>query len=237
MGRSLTSKQKYPAESKAAQLHEGKFIKLKTKVSPRTYGQEFYLNCLSESPITLASGPAGSGKTWLATYFAVSSLLDNEVQKIVVTKPILEAGEEELGFLPGDVSDKVAPHFQSIIDCFEDHLGPTMFKTLFEREKIVFLPVAFCRGRDIKNAFILIDEAQNLTRKGIKLMMTRIGDGSKMAINGDADQIDLPNEKDSGLAWAVEKLRGKDPQISVVQLTDADIQRHPLISVILTNLR
>lgn len=239
MGRklALAHKQKYPQDSKAGTLHEGKFINLRTKVEPRTYGQEFYLNTLAECAITIATGPAGTGKTWLVAHYALSRLLNNEVEKIVVTKPILEAGEEELGYLPGEVSDKVGPHFQSVLECFEDHLGPTMTKALLDREKIVFLPVAFCRGRDLKNSFILIDEAQNLTRKGIKLMMTRISDGSQMAINGDADQIDLKDERDSGLDWAIQSLRGKDPQIGVVQMTDADIQRHPLIRTILRNLR
>lgn len=239
MGRrlALAQKQKYPAESKAAHLHEGKFIKLRTTAEPRTYGQEFYLACLAESQITIATGPAGTGKTWLATHYALQRLLNNEVEKIVVTKPILEAGEEELGFLPGEVADKVLPHFQSVLDCFEDHLGPTMTKSLLDRQKITFLPVAFCRGRDLKHSFILIDEAQNLTRKGIKLMLTRISEGSQMAINGDADQIDLKDEKDSGLAWAIECLRGKDAQIGVAQMSDSDIQRHQLIRTILRNLR
>lgn len=233
----FNQKQKYPAESKSAQLHEGKFIKVRNKVTPRTFGQEFYLNCLNECQITLATGPAGTGKTWLVTHFALTKLLDNEVEKIIVTKPIMEAGEEKLGMLPGEVDDKIAPHFRSILDCFEDHLGPTMVKNLIEREKIVFLPVAYCRGRDLKNAFILIDEAQNLTRKGIKLMMTRIGEGSQMAINGDADQIDLPNQKDSGLDWAIQALKGKDANIGVVEMSESDIQRHPLIGVILKALQ
>lgn len=239
MGRrlALAQKQKYSADSKSAQLHEGKFITLRSKITPRTYGQEFYWNCLQECQITLATGPAGTGKTWLVTGFALQKLLNNEVERIVVTKPILEAGEEEIGFLPGEVADKVGPHFQSVLECFEDHLGPTMTKALLDREKIVFLPVAYCRGRDLKNSFILIDEAQNLTRKGLKLMMTRISEGSQMAINGDDDQIDLKNESDSGLSWAVERIRGRDPQIGVVQMTESDIQRHPLIRTILQALR
>lgn len=239
MGRklALAQKQKYPQASKASQMHDGKLIKLRTKVEPRTYGQEFYMNTLDECDITLATGPAGCGKTWLVTHKALSMLLDNRVEKIVITKPILEAGGEELGFLPGEVSDKVGPHFQSILDCIEDHVGPTMAKSLLDNEKIQFLPVAFCRGRDIKNAFILIDEAQNLTRKGMKLMMTRISEGSKMAINGDADQIDLPNAADSGLAWAVSALRGKAAEIGIVEFSDSDIQRHPLISLIVKALR
>lgn len=239
MGRklALVHKQKYPAESKAAQLHEGRTIKLRARVQPRTFGQEFYLNCLQECTITLATGPAGTGKSWMATNYALQLLLDNKVERIVVTKPIMEAGEESIGYLPGELDQKVLPHFQSVLDCFTDHIGETMCKSLLERGKIMFLPVAYCRGRDLKNAFILIDESQNLTRKGMKLMMTRISEGSIMAINGDDDQCDLPRPSDSGLAWAVECLRGKDPEIGIVQMTDADIQRHPLIRTILTNLR
>lgn len=238
MGRklALASKQRYPQDSKAATLHEGKFITLKSRIEPRTYGQEFYLSCLNECTVTIATGPAGTGKTWLVTHHALTQLLNNKVERIVVTKPILEAGGEKLGALPGEVPDKVGPHFQSILDCFEDHLGPTMTKTLLERGKIVFLPVAYCRGRDLKNAFILIDEAQNLTRKGLKLMMTRISEGSQMAINGDADQVDLPRASDSGLDWAINALRGRDPQIGIVQMSESDIQRHPLIRVMLQAL-
>jgi phosphate starvation-inducible PhoH-like protein len=239
MGRklALAHKQKYPADSKAVQLHEGRFIKVRTKVEPRSYGQEFYMNCLNECNVTLATGPAGCGKTWLVTHFALTKLLNNEVQKIVVTKPILEAAGESLGYLPGSQEEKILPHFLSILDCIEDHLGPTMTKQLLEREKIVFLPVAYARGRDIKNAFILIDEAQNLTRSGIKTMMSRMSENSFMALNGDSDQCDLKNPKDSGLDWAVNCLRGKDPQIGVVEMNDEDIQRHPLLKTILRNLR
>ncbi len=239
MGRklALVHKQKYVAESKAATLQDGRTIKLRSRVQPRTFGQEFYLNCLQECTITLATGPAGTGKSWMATNYALQLLLENKVERIVVTKPIMEAGGESIGFLPGMLDEKVLPHFQSVLDCFEDHIGVTMTKSLLEREKIVFLPVAFARGRDIRNAFILIDEAQNLTRKGIRLMMSRISEGSVMAINGDDDQCDLPNPEDSGLQWAVDRLRGKEAEIGIAQMSDNDIQRHPLIKSILTNLR
>ena len=235
--KSIRSKQRYPDDSKAGQLHEGKQISLKTKITPKTYGQEFYMNTLAECTITLATGPAGCGKTWMATHYALSQLLSNKVQTLVVTKPILEAGEEEIGFLPGELEDKVAPHFQSVLDCIEDHIGPTYAKKLLDQGKIKFLPIAYCRGRDIKNSFILIDEAQNATKKGLKLLMTRLSEGSMMAINGDDDQCDLKDPRDSGLAWAVEKLAGKDPEIGIVQMTDADIQRHHLIKVVLKALR
>lgn len=239
MGRklALVHKQKYPAESKAAQLHEGRTIKLRARVQPRTFGQEFYLNCLQECTITLATGPAGTGKSWMATNYALQLLLDNKVERIVVTKPIMEAGEESIGFLPGEIDDKVAPHFRSVLECFHDHIGSVMTQNLLDREKIVFLPIAYARGLSITNAVVIADEAQNLTRKGMKLLLSRIGQDSIMIVNGDDDQCDLPRPSDSGLAWAVECLRGKDPEIGIVQMTDADIQRHPLIRTILTNLR
>lgn len=226
-----SSKQKYPQPVKS----EG--IWFKTKFSPRTAAQEYYLNLLQECDITFCSGPAGCGKTWLVTRYALEMLVANKVSKIIVTKPILEAGSEKLGHLPGEVEDKILPHFQSILDCVEDHIGPAMTKKLLDSGKIQFLPTAYCRGRDLKNAFILIDEAQNLTRKGIKLLLTRISDGSTMALNGDADQVDLPRESDSGLAWAISSLTGKNEKIGVVNFSMRDIQRHPLIETILTNLR
>lgn len=210
---------------------------LRTTFVPKSAGQEQYINTLNESEITLCQGPAGCGKTWIATRFALEKLLDGTVSKIIVTKPILEAGSEKLGSLPGEVEDKILPHFQSILDNFEDHLGPTILKKFIEVGKIMFLPTAYCRGRNLADAFILIDEAQNLTRKGIKLLMTRIAEGSIMAINGDTDQSDLPRESDSGFAWAVNALIGKSPKIGVVTLNYDDIQRHSLIQLILTNLR
>ena len=225
------NKQKYPRAVKEDSIW------FKNKLVPRTYGQEYYLNLLNECDITFCSGPAGCGKTWLVTRHALELLAKNVISKIVVTKPILEAGSEKLGHLPGAVEDKVLPHFQSILDCIEDHLGPTVTKKLLDAGKIQFLPTAFCRGRNLHDSFILIDEAQNLTRKGIKLLLTRIGEGSTMALNGDTDQIDLPHPADSGLAWAIAALNGKNPKIGIVEFSLKDIQRHPLIETILTNLK
>lgn len=231
MGRKFVSKQKYPTP-----IREEKFY-LKTQFEPKSFGQEFYYQALQESDITICAGPAGTGKSWIATRYALSQLLSNRVEKIIVTKPIIEAGEQELGFLPGSLEEKVLPYFQSLLDCFEDHIGPTMLKNLIDREKIKFIPLAYMRGADYKHAVILADECQNLTKKGVRLMMTRISEGSQILMNGDTDQIDLPKEKDSGLAWAVERLRGRNARISVCEMTQADIQRHELISVILSALR
>lgn len=234
-------KQKYPQDLKETPADKatgkGPVIKFKHALEPRTAAQRFYLDMLSESDITFCSGPAGCGKTWLAAHHALSRLFNNEVDQIVVTKPILEAGSEKLGHLPGMVEDKILPHFQSVLDCFEDHVGPTMLKKLIDGEKIKFLPTAFCRGRNIKHSYILIDEAQNLTRKGIKLLLTRIAEGSYMSVNGDTDQCDLPNIRDSGFLWAIESLTGKSPNIATVEFGPRDIQRHPLIEVIIRNLQ
>jgi phosphate starvation-inducible protein PhoH and related proteins len=227
--RASAKRNKYPQ-----QTSEGLF--LKTKIVPRTYGQSFYLDMLRESTITLCSGPAGCGKTWLVAGVALERLFNHDIDKIIITKPIVEAGGEEIGFLPGLVEDKILPHFQSVLDCFEDHIGPSALKKLQEEHKLIFLPTAFARGKSLQNAFILIDEAQNLTRKGIKLLMTRISEGSVMAINGDADQVDIP-ENTSGLQWAIDSLTSKSSEIGVVKLTDSDIQRHPIISVILKHLK
>lgn len=225
------AKQKYPQTEK-----DGCFWFHK-KFEPRTYGQEFYVNALNESDITLCVGPAGCGKTWIVTRHALEKLANNEVSKIVVTKPILEAAGEKLGALPGEVEDKILPHFQSILDCFEDHVGPTILKRLLDTQKIIFLPVAYARGRSISHSYLIIDESQNLTRSGLKTMLTRIGEGSIMAINGDSEQCDLPRAADSGLEWAISCLTGKNARIATVRLDMSDVQRHPLIHTILTNLR
>ena len=153
---------------------------LKSKFVPKSLGQEFYVTMLNECDITMCFGPAGTGKTWIATRFALEKLISHEVDRIVCTKPIMEAGSEEIGFLPGEVADKILPHFQSILDCFEDHIGPMAVKRLIETEKLQFLPTAYARGRGVKNSYFIIDEAQNLTKKGIKLLMTRIAEGSHL---------------------------------------------------------
>jgi len=224
-------KQKYPQSVVQNQFW------LKAGFSARTAGQAYYLQLLNECTITLCTGPAGTGKTWIATRFALEKMLSGAVSRIVVTKPILEAGSEKLGALPGEVEDKVLPHFQSILDCFEDHLGPAALKKLLDTDKITFIPTAYMRGRSLNNAFILVDESQNLTKKGLKLLLTRLAEGSLMCVNGDSDQCDLPRPEDSGFAPAIQALQGSDPEIGVATLDYADIQRHRLIGVMLSRLK
>lgn len=224
-----SKKQKYPQPIKSA-------IWFKDKLIPKTVGQEFYINAINESVITLCQGPAGCGKSWIVTRLALEALAENRVSQIIISKPIVEAGDEEIGFLPGDMNDKILPYFFSILDCIEDHIGPAKAKELIDSEKIKFVPTAFMRGRDIKNSFILIDEAQNLTKKGIKLLTTRLSSGSKIVLNGDAHQDDLPKHKESGFEWAMNKLHGKHADISVIKLSRADQVRHPLLDVLIDNL-
>lgn len=226
--------QKYPQTVKS----EGNVthIGFRARVQPKTYGQEFYMQQLDECDITLCNGPAGCGKTLLAVNHGLKLLLDNKVEKIVVVKPIIEAGFEEIGALPGEFEEKTMPYFSAILDHFEDLIGPAMTKKLIDAEKIVFIPTAYMRGRDIKHAFILIDEAQNLTIEGIRLLMTRISKGSKMVLQGDSAQVDLPKQHKSGFSSAISRIRGKSPAIGVVELTMADTQRHPLMNVIINAL-
>ena len=225
-------KQRYP------QLEKDGIFWFKTALTARTAGQQHYINTICESDITLCHGPAGSGKTWIVTRLALEALAQNQVTRIVVTKPILEAGEEQkIGSLPGEIDSKILPYFRAILDCFEEHIGPTILKRLLDSNKIVFIPTAYLRGSSFSYTWIIADEAQNLSKKGIRLLMTRIGEGSTMVLNGDTDQIDLPRESDSGLKWAANALVGKSPRIGVVELADCDIQRHPLIELILSALR
>lgn len=235
------SRQKYPQKLKETSYAEDNryvSLKLKHKLKPRTSNQEYYMDMMNECTITFAGGPAGTGKTWIATYTALEKLFNGDVDRIIVTKPIIESGDEQgLGALPGEIELKVAPYFQSILDCFEDHVGPMALKKLMESEKIIFLPTAYSRGKSLKHTFLILDEAQNMTRKGIKLMLTRLAEGSYMSINGDSDQCDLKRPSDSGFAWAMDSLVGKSSEIGVVEFGVRDIQRHPLISLMLQNLK
>lgn len=199
-------------------------------VRPKTKGQEAFIKAMSEKDLTFAVGPAGTGKTFLAVAYAVAMLKEKAVQRIVISRPILEAGEK-IGFLPGDIYQKVDPFFRPLYDALFDLLGPEKTQRFIERGIIEVAPLAYMRGRTFDNAFIILDEAQNTGNEQMKMLLTRMGLGSKMVVTGDVTQIDLPKPKDSGLIRALDILKGF-PEIAIVYLDETDIVRHKLVQKI-----
>ena len=209
---------------KIARTYNGKLI------YPKTLGQKSYYYALKNNDVVFGIGPAGTGKTYLAVVFAVAALKNNEVKKIILTRPAVEAGEN-LGFLPGDLKDKVDPYLRPLYDALFDMLGGERVNKFLERGTIEVAPLAFMRGRTLDNAFIILDEAQNTTPEQMKMFLTRIGFGSKVVITGDETQKDLPNGQTSGLDVAV-RVVGKINDIGVCRLTSKDVVRHPLVQKI-----
>lgn len=205
------------------------------KIQPKNYTQELYIEHLRNDPIILGQGPAGSGKTFIATAIAVEKLLANEVSKIVLTRPVVESGEK-LGFLPGTLEEKIHPYLLPLLDGLNAHLGPKKVQDFLADGKIEVAPLAYMRGRTFDNCFVLLDEAENTTIDQMKLFLTRIGYNTTMAVNGDHTQTDLSKHIETGLSWAVRKLRGKSEMISVVEFSKSDIVRSPLIGMMLTHL-
>lgn len=205
------------------------------KIVAKNYTQEQYIQALREDLICFGKGPAGTGKTYIATAIAVEKLLNNEVSKIVLTRPIVEAGEK-LGFLPGTLEEKIHPYLLPLLDGLNAHLGPKRVQDFLADGKIEVAPLAYMRGRTFDNCFVLLDEAENTTIDQMKLFLTRIGFNTTMAVNGDHTQTDLDKRVENGLTWAVRKLRGKTPEISVVEFMKSDIVRSPLIGTMLTFL-
>jgi phosphate starvation-inducible PhoH-like protein len=200
-------------------------------VRPKTLGQKRYAEAIAKNTIVLGIGPAGTGKTYLAVAAAVKAFKAHEISRIILTRPAVEAGEK-LGFLPGDMQNKVDPYLRPLYDALFDMLGAETFQKLQEKQTIEVAPLAFMRGRTLDDAFIILDEAQNTTREQIKMFLTRLGNNSKMVVNGDITQIDLPEAKRSGLVEAIKILRNIDG-ISVQKLTDKDIIRHKLVQDII----
>jgi phosphate starvation-inducible PhoH-like protein len=198
----------------------------------KTPTQKTYLETVSKRDLTFAVGPAGTGKTFLAVSCALKSLKDKQVDKIVITRPIVEAGER-LGFLPGDLQEKVNPYLRPIFDSFVSLVGMQKFQELWDRGIIEIAPLAYMRGRTLENAFIILDEAQNTTKEQMKMFLTRFGEGSKVVITGDVTQVDLPNPKDSGLIHACDVLN-KIVEIGFITFNNADVIRHPLVQKIVT---
>ena len=202
----------------------------KKSVIPRSEKQKSYVRALKESDIIISCGPAGTGKTFLAVAVALTMLLDKKIERIILSRPAVEAGER-LGFLPGDMREKVDPYLRPLYDSLYDLLDFEKIQKRIEIGDIEIAPLAFMRGRTLKNSFAILDEAQNATDTQIKMFLTRIGENSKIVINGDPSQIDLPNKSLSGLNRS-KKLLGHLNEISVVDFDHSDVVRHPLVSKI-----
>ena len=202
----------------------------KRSVIPRSEKQKNYVRALRESEIIISAGPAGTGKTFLAVAVALTMLLEKKIEKIILSRPAVEAGER-LGFLPGDMREKVDPYLRPLYDSLYDLLDFEKIQKKIEVGDIEIAPLAFMRGRTLKNSFAILDEAQNATDTQIKMFLTRIGENSKIVINGDPSQIDLPNKALSGLNRS-KKLLGHLKEISVVDFDHTDVVRHPLVSKI-----
>ena len=202
----------------------------KKSVIPRSERQKKYVRALRESDIIISAGPAGTGKTFLAVAVALTMLLEKKIERIILSRPAVEAGER-LGFLPGDMREKVDPYLRPLYDSLYDLLDYEKIQKRIEIGDIEIAPIAFMRGRTLKNSFAILDEAQNATDMQIKMFLTRIGENSKIVVNGDPSQIDLPNKNLSGLNRS-KKLLGHLKEISVVDFDHSDVVRHPLVSKI-----
>ena len=201
-------------------------------IKAKTVGQQKYIKAIEKNTITLGVGPAGTGKTYLAVAAAVAAFRERTVNRIILTRPAVEAGER-LGFLPGDLQNKVDTYLRPLYDALYDMLGPETFQKYQERGSIEVAPLAYMRGRTLDDSFIILDEAQNTTKEQMKMFLTRLGFGSKIVITGDVTQIDLPSDKTSGLKDAMRVLENvKD--IAICKLTSADVVRHALVQEIIS---
>ena len=200
-------------------------------IKPKTLGQKAYCDAIAKNTVTLGIGPAGTGKTYLAVAAAVAAFRAEEVNRIILTRPAVEAGER-LGFLPGDLQSKVDPYLRPLYDALFDMLGADTYQKYLERGNIEVAPLAYMRGRTLDDSFIILDEAQNTSREQMKMFLTRIGFGSRVVITGDITQIDLPEDKTSGLKVAMKVLDGIE-DIAICTLTGADVVRHRLVQKII----
>ena len=209
-------------------------VEVKTRkklVEPRTDAQKAYVKALFDHEMAFGIGPAGTGKTYLAVAVGVNMLINGHVDKIILSRPAVEAGEK-LGYLPGDMKDKVDPYMQPLYDALNDFLPGKQAAKMMEEKIIEIAPLAFMRGRTLSNAFVVLDEAQNATTMQMKMFLTRLGQGSRMVITGDRTQIDLPRGVNSGL-WDAERLLKHIPKISFNYFTSKDVVRHPLVAAII----
>jgi phosphate starvation-inducible PhoH-like protein len=222
----MARKQKYPQEQK-----QKYFVK---PLQSKNYSQEQYVESLNHARVTFCLGPAGTGKTYVAAHVALTRLFNQDVSKIIITRPIVAT--EDIGYLPGTLDEKIHPYLLPLLDSFEDHIGPAKLKELFELHMIEVAPLAFLRGRSLNNSFVLLDEAQNTTKEQMKMFLTRMGHHTQLAINGDMSQSDLGVSTETGLQWAVNRLRGVNEEIDVIEFYKKDIIRDPLIETMLTYL-
>ena len=226
-----------PGPSDQKELFKGDLtarVEIKTRkklVEPRTEAQKAYVEALFDKELSFGIGPAGTGKTYLAVAFGVNMLISGKVDKIILSRPAVEAGEK-LGYLPGDMKDKVDPYMQPLYDALGDFLPGKQMAKMMEEKVIEIAPLAFMRGRTLSNAFVVLDEAQNATSMQMKMFLTRLGQGSRMVITGDRTQIDLPRGVSSGL-WDAERLLKHIPKISFNYFTAKDVVRHPLVAAII----
>ncbi|MEX0366238.1 MAG: PhoH family protein [Ruegeria sp.] len=216
------------------EMFKGETVEIKTRkklVEPRTDAQKAYVRSLFENELAFGIGPAGTGKTYLAVAVGVSMFMGGHVDRIILSRPAVEAGEK-LGYLPGDMKDKVDPYMQPLYDALNDFLPGKQLAKLIEEKRIEIAPLAFMRGRTLANAFVVLDEAQNATTMQMKMFLTRLGEGSRMVITGDRSQVDLPRGVQSGLTDA-ERLLKTIPNIGFNYFTSKDVVRHPLVAAII----
>lgn len=216
------------------EMFKGGSVEIKTRkklVEPRTDAQKAYVQSLFQNELAFGIGPAGTGKTYLAVAVGVSMFIGGHVDRIILSRPAVEAGEK-LGYLPGDMKDKVDPYMQPLYDALNDFLPGKQLAKLIEEKRIEIAPLAFMRGRTLANAFVVLDEAQNATTMQMKMFLTRLGEGSRMVITGDRSQVDLPRGVQSGLQDA-ERLLKTIPNISFNYFTSKDVVRHPLVAAII----
>lgn len=223
-------------EGRAESLHslfsDTVFVTCRGKhVKSKTLGQWTYLKAMQQNAVTIGIGPAGTGKTYLAVAMAVSYLKQKEVERIILTRPAVEAGEK-LGFLPGDLQEKVDPYLRPLYDSLYDLIGAETFQKYMQKGIIEVAPLAYMRGRTLNDAFIILDEAQNTTPEQMKMFLTRLGFGSRMAVTGDVTQVDLPHGKMSGLKQAEQVLAGV-PGVAIVRFAEGDVVRHELVGSII----
>ncbi|WP_290598329.1 MULTISPECIES: PhoH family protein [Lawsonella] len=221
-----------PSEEEPSEVFSTRVVNVRGRtIRAQTAGQKHYVESIAKHTIVFGIGPAGTGKTYLAMAMAVNALRSKDVNRIILTRPAVEAGEN-LGFLPGTLNDKIDPYLRPLYDALRDMMEPEQARKMMDTGVIEVAPLAYMRGRTLNNAFVILDEAQNTTAEQMKMFLTRLGAGSTMVITGDSTQVDLPGGKTSGLRIARRVLEGANPDIAFIDLTSEDVVRHSLVTAI-----